>query len=358
MNKELRKYKGDRYTRNERLTYLVAWILVAFIPFIVQVYSFGNIRFARILVSWVHLLPFFAVFLLNDLILLPTLFRRGRKWIYLMAVVVVFAGIWFCIEPPVPREGVRKIVPRHPVNMFKVTNVIITSCVIFANIAIKMYFVSLRQELKMLEINNKRMQTELESLKYQINPHFLMNTLNNIQALVDIDPAKANTTIQRLSKMMRYVLYENAGHMALLNNEIDFMRNYMALMRIRYPERVEISLECENIPEGVKVPPLLFITYVENAFKHGVSYRCVSYVRVSFGFGEGKVAFRCENTIAEKRDLACRDVSEGGIGLENVKRRLDLIYGREYSLKIQEKEGVFVVELELPKNERTAEDKI
>lgn len=125
------------------------------------------------------------------------------------------------------------------------------------NIAIKLFFKSFRDEEMLKELEHQRLQSELEYLKYQINPHFFMNTLNNIHALVDIDTGKAKSTIVELSKLMRYVLYEASNKTILLSREVQFLKNYIALMSLRYTNKVSIQMDFPvEVPE-VQIPPLL-----------------------------------------------------------------------------------------------------
>ena len=132
----------------------------------------------------------------------------------------------------------------------------------------------------MKELEHNNLQTELDYLKYQINPHFFMNTLNNIHALVDIDTEKAKQTIVELSRLMRYVLYESNNRLISLSKELQFLNHYIELMRIRYTDKVRIYVSFPTDTGEVQVPPLLFVSFVENAFKHGVSYQHASFVSV------------------------------------------------------------------------------
>ena len=188
---------------------------------------------------------------------------------------------------------------------------------------------------------------ELEYLKYQINPHFFMNTLNNIHALVDIDQETAKRTIIDLSKLMRYVLYDSGEKFVPLDKEIQFIQLYISLMRIRYSTNVDIQVSTPDNMGSVMVPPLLFICFVENAFKHGVSNRQHSFINiyVSYDDSHEHLSFLCVNSIVEqtKKD------NHHGIGIENARKRLELIYGDDYILRIKEnEEKTFEVWLQIP----------
>lgn len=170
-----------------------------------------------------------------------------------------------------------------------------------------------------------------------------MNTLNNINALIDVDPEKAKQTVIELSRMMRYVLGEGYSDAVPLSRELDFMRYYVSLMSIRYTDNVDIqtTVDCEDT--SVLVPPLLFATFVENAFKHGVSYRSPSFIHISLRTAGGRLAFTCYNSVPDKPKP-----KRNGIGLENLRKRLELIYDKDFDLDINNSGGTFSVLLTIP----------
>lgn len=211
------------------------------------------------------------------------------------------------------------------------------------NVGIKLYFKQRSDQKRMAELERQNLEQQLEYLKYQINPHFLMNTLNNIHALVDIDPERSKQTIVELSKLLRFVLYEGNKPMVPLSRELDFLDNYIWLMSLRYTDKVSISVSRPDEIPACQVPPLVFITFVENAFKHGVSYKQDSFVDISIGINDGRLRFSCRNSkIPQDED------KQGGVGLQNVKQRLELIYGKNYTLNINDETDVYNIELEFP----------
>ena len=215
------------------------------------------------------------------------------------------------------------------------------------NLGVKLYFKSDEDAQELQELERKSLEQQLAYLKYQINPHFFMNTLNNIHALVDIDPKKAKDTILELSKMMRYVLYEGDKQMIPLQRETDFLKTYISLMRLRYTDKVKISVQLpERVPE-VGIPPLLLITFVENAFKHGISYKQESFIDVKLCLDDDRLKFTCKNSNTATSD---KDGHEGGVGLANVKQRLTLLYGDRYTLDFDDTENIYEVLLLLPLN--------
>ena len=148
------------------------------------------------------------------------------------------------------------------------------------NLGVKLYFMSQRDRERQKIIDQRNLEQQMEYLKYQVNPHFFMNTLNNIHALVDIDPERAKTTIVELSKMMRHILYEGSKKLIPLTREVEFLNLYVQLMRLRYTRKVHINVDVPpQLPE-LKLPPLMLIIFVENAFKHGISYREESFIDI------------------------------------------------------------------------------
>lgn len=223
---------------------------------------------------------------------------------------------------------------------------IIMALLLGLNIGAKSFFKSLDDKKRIKELERENLNSQLEYLKYQINPHFFMNTLNNIHALVDIDPEQAKYTIEVLSKLMRYVLYEGNKPMAPLQKELAFISHYVDLMRIRYVDKVRISVSLPSSVPDIQVPSLLFITFVENAFKHGISYQKNSFIEVGIQVDETirEIAFSCNNSVKPETD----EKKPGGVGLQNAQKRLQLIYGDDYKLKIDSNPEEFRLLLRLP----------
>lgn len=354
-----RKIFQDKYSRLELAIYIVSWAFLFSIPLVTQIYDvlagkIESFHWGPILKSLELTLPIFIMFVINNRVLLPLLFfgRKNKIW-YIAALIGLFVILW-CIQTPPPHPNADELARHKPrFDMFHIVLLIIELCVIFANFAIKVYVKSMRRDMAMLKIQTENIQTELESLKYQISPHFLMNTLNNIQSLIEIDPQRACHTIQELSKMMRYLLYDNDSAKVPLMKEIDFMRHFIALMKIRYPDNVRIDADFPDNDSGVMLPPLLFISFIENAFKYGVSYSGDSFIEISLALTEDWLNFRCSNSI-NRKNSATSDHRRKGIGIENVRRRLDLIYASRYDLKITDDDNVYTIDMRLPIN-RTKE---
>ena len=223
-------------------------------------------------------------------------------------------------------------------------NMIAAALMFTANNSIRTLYLRMQSDEDTERLQRQNLQAEMYYLKHQINPHFLMNTLNNIHALVDIDGEAAKQAVIQLSDMMRHVVYDTGGDLISLKEEIKFINNYIELMRIRYTDDVKIAYSKPDVLQGrVEIPPLIFIVFVENAFKHGVSYDNASYINIDIKCEDGYVVGRFENSVnpAKRSD-------KPGIGLENVRKRLDLIYNDHYDLQIEEKERSYCITLKIP----------
>jgi two-component system LytT family sensor kinase len=184
-------------------------------------------------------------------------------------------------------------------------------------------------------LEQQRVTSELSVLKAQINPHFFFNTLNNIYALTLLDGEQARTAIHRLSRMMRYVLYDTAGGLTLLSQEIAFVQDYITLMQLRLDERVTVTFERPEPVRDVPVAPMLLLPFLENAFKHGVAATQSSTIYVALRQPTPDVLeLEVRNTLLARpsTDLA----GSNGIGLVNTRRRLDLLYPDRFNLTVDD----------------------
>jgi two-component system LytT family sensor kinase len=172
-----------------------------------------------------------------------------------------------------------------------------------------------------------------------------MNTLNNIHAQIDINSKDAQASIVTLSKMMRYLLYESDRGQTKLKKEIEFLQSYVELMRLRIDESVNIDLEISVSDEDIKLHPFLFISFVENGFKHGISYNEKSFIKIELKQNVEFVEFSCINSLSVQNKITN---PYSGVGLDNIKKRLNLLYNNNYQLEINELESEFKVYLKIP----------
>jgi len=203
-----------------------------------------------------------------------------------------------------------------------------------------------KNETKQKEIEKVRVDFELAFLKNQISPHFFFNALNNIYALIAIDSAKAQKSVEKLSGLMRYLIYDSNIKTVELKDEFDFIQNYIELMQQRLTSKVKLHISIDNKLPKAKIPPLLFIPFIENAFKHGISYRENSFISIALKTETSRIIFECTNSIPENKKAS--DGKIGGFGIENIKKRLQLLYGNLAELKIDNDKNQYVVHLTIP----------
>ena len=193
-----------------------------------------------------------------------------------------------------------------------------------------------KQVVSFFKLKSELSKAELQHLKSQVNPHFFFNTLNNLYGLVDRDPKKAQGLILKLSDLMRYSIYEGEKEFVTLTDEVDYLRNYVELHKMRYHKEVDVVLNCQ-VEDNCKVMPLLFIILLENAFKHGVEcLRENAFVHINVVSSENTIQFEVENNFDNSENL-----EEPGIGLKNLKRRLELVYPNKHKLSFSVSENVY-----------------
>lgn len=199
-----------------------------------------------------------------------------------------------------------------------------------------------KQLISIAKLKNEKAKTELMLLKSQVNPHFFFNMLNNLYGLVGKDAKKGQELILKLSDMMRYSIYEGEKETVTLKEEVDYLKNYIELHKMRYHKKIDINFNCQ-IDKDYKVMPLLFIILLENAFKHGVErLRDSAYVNVDMFIFNDEIQFTVENNFDSSED-----VENSGIGLKNLKRRLELVYPNKHKLLFLTVENVYKVQLTL-----------
>ncbi len=206
-----------------------------------------------------------------------------------------------------------------------------------------------RDNVKLAELSNLTLMMELNELRNQINPHFLFNMLNNVKALIRTDPDKASAVIVKLSEFLRYQLYENNEEKTLLTSEIDFLSNFINLEKIRR-ENFSVGIKTDTDKRTINktfIPPNLFTTFVENAVKHSVDItEKASYVNIQIEIENGQLYFECRNS--QNKDFPIPENDYGGLGLGNIKRRLELLYQDQFDLKITSEKNEYIVNLMIP----------
>lgn len=283
---------------------------------------------------------------INYFFFLPGLLAKEDKWKYVLQFIVVFIAI-ISLRIYLERE-VLNVSANREGYLFS-TRFIVQ--VVTSNLFIILFVGMLRfaedwfeLDARRKEIEHEKLAAELNFLKAQINPHFLFNTLNNLYYLAYTKSDNTTEVIAKLSQMMRYMIYDSNHPKVLLSKEIEYMQNYISLERLRLNDQIPINFELKGDIENRWITPLIFITFLENAFKHGVNNsNPKAWVNVSIQVDGNECIYKVENSIPEKSDLH----EKSGIGLLNVKRRLDLSYPAQYTLVSEDKKDVYFVQLTL-----------
>ena len=302
--------------------------------------------------SFYMMLPICLVYLVNYFLLVPKLlFRKQIVWFIVLNVILLalLNAPSFFPRGEIP-EPLREHLQRRDILAFRIPTLISAAffqlVFIFLAIGVRAILRSNDVQMQLQEERRKTAEAELTWLKHQLNPHFLFNTLNNISSLTQIDPDKAQESIGQLSDTLRYALYDTDADKVPLSGEVSFLDNYIRLMQLRCNELTEVTTSWELPAGDVKIAPLLFISPIENAFKHGINARMPSFVHIGLHPEGQDLVFDCENSVFEKSG---EDHIGSGIGVENLHRRLELIYPKAYSYEQSEKDGVYSVRIVLKK---------
>lgn len=363
----------------EPIIIVVFWLVLFMSPIFLSESEY-DLNWDHVFRMWLSFTPYLILFLINRYVLLPYLFFRNRRLLFLgsaLFIIIIMAFGVFHFRRKVFRQPVRferseqfhsppqkfreppsKSDPNQP----QVRNqnpppqrpprelppyiafVIVSTLIIGFDTGLRLSVKWVRSEQTRTFVEKENMQTQLAFLRNQVSPHFFMNTLNNIHSLIDFDTTEAKESIIRLSKLMRHLLYDSEAEKIPMKKEVDFIRSYVDLMRLRYSDQANIELRLPTLIPEISIPPLLFTSFVENAFKHGASKQASMSIVISFLFEDEKLQFQIRNNHAQNSQAN----DHVGIGIANSKKRLDLLYGDSYKLNIEDRENEFIVNLIIP----------
>lgn len=297
---------------------------------------------------WFELITVVPLFYVITLVLIPNIFKQKGVWIFLISLiglVFVFFGLQWLIQIPFmsfEHDHVRKpnLIAFFPLIMI---------AGIGSTYGLLLEFIEV--EANKEEVASEQMRSELSFLRSQISPHFIFNVLNSIVYLIrSKSDQKAEEVTIRLSTLMRYMLYDSDQSMVPLDKELEYLRNYIDLQRMRFEDDVQVDFEVVGTVSGCMIEPMLLIPFVENAVKHGVGFVEKPKIWVYFEINHGNFTFKVKNMIGPLVDSNKGESS--GIGLKNVKRRLALLYPDSHVLNIEEHEGQFTVSLKMKLNQK------
>ena len=367
--------KSNKIEVIEFLLYGVIWMGIFSIPFFNQ-WSYTSLDWEKLFSDWLRIFGFLLIFLINILILVPRYLILQKYRLYVLSTILLISGMTIAgiflnaILFPTPVEmppmnlgsgspmelgsGMPAPIGFKPERRIGYDSLALT---IIANVVISFLIVGSSTTFKVIgqwliaddrrkDLEKEQLKSELVFLRHQVSPHFFMNTLNNIHSLIDISTEDAKDAVIRLSTMMRYLLYETSQGKTSLAKEVSFIESYISLMKLRFSKHVTITMNLpEKIPD-IQLPPMLFISLLENSFKHGVSYQHDSYVFFSLDIKDNRLTCSIKNSKHPKVSDTVNKYS--GIGLTNMRKSLDLLFGKNYQFEITETETKYEVDLSVP----------
>lgn len=295
-----------------------------------------------------HMLAMMVLGYLNYFFFMTRLLRHRKILRYMLELIPVFIALSYLVV-----LGKQFILDGFQHKIAWVYSARFTSNVILSAFSLVIFVGLLRfvedyfeLEAKKQELENENLSSELRFLKSQINPHFLFNTLNNLYYLAFTKSPNTAEVIAKLAQMMRYMLYDSVHTRVAIEKELEYMQNYISLEQLRLNNEVPIKYVVEGQTEGVRIAPMVFVTFLENAFKHGISNSNKnSWVDIYIHVSNGVCTYSVSNS--KIKDSEKTVTEESGIGLLNVKRRLDLSYENHYKLDVKETKDSYSVELKL-----------
>ncbi|WP_158797968.1 sensor histidine kinase [Pedobacter sp. L105] len=321
---------------------------LSLIVLLVAAFYNGNVEFTEPVNTYAKIAMFsmlLSLFYINMYLLVPRLLFRDNYLGYFLWIIGWFVLVqtlvskikefmFFHIKTVYAR-------PHDGPNLFAFSFIFM---ILFgASAAVKLFQRWIVDSQRINDLETATIQSELEHLKKQINPHFLFNMLNNANVLTQIDPVRASQVLIKLSDLLRYQLYDSVQSNVFLTSDIQFLEDFLNLEKIRR-DNFDFTICKDGALEGVEIAPLLFITFVENAIKHNIDAEEPSFVDVFFFVVDGELHFRCINSIPR---IKVAQNGGGGLGLANVKRRLELIYPNRYQLIITDDAKTFDVHLKI-----------
>ena len=350
------------------LVHWILWIVLYFLSYLPTLLNSSRILWEGVLHHYVVMASInFVLFYLVAFYLLPRIGIKEKRWIWLTAICIVlvlaFTFLKFRVEnyraerlmeqTMFKTTPSKKIASKASLSFFSYqfriylqTNIYTTLSIIFIAFAYRLMMAWWLQEKIRKDLENQKLQAELSFLKMQVNPHFLFNALNNIYSLAVLEKSrKTGDSIMKLSELMRYVLYEKEDeqHRVSLDKEIRHINSYIDLEKLRHAGDIYIDFSIEGEVNGKRVAPLLLFPLIENACKHGILTDPEKPVNIQLKIMDHQLHFAIENYV----NTYFKD-KVGGIGLQNVKKRLELLYNKNCSFEVSKTDDRFIVNLQLP----------
>lgn len=363
-----------RRVTNEKTTRIILHILIWAVIIGLPIYAARRFQMGRhFLLTYCTITAISAlIFYTNYLILIPVLFWKKKRYMYYISLLAILFFFYFISDfaseqifsliskngnsdQIITQPGEERHLRLPPIQNRRAAFIIaLPNAQLIGYTSSSLFMVFLSLGLRLLERQSKfektqeemekaKLNAELTLLKNQISPHFFFNTLNNIYSLIGRNNEDSKDAVIKLSRMMRYVLNESGEDNRLLSEEIEFMNNYIDLMKLRIGSKTRLNINFPDAYNDLMIPHLLFISLIENAFKYGISVQEESFVNIYLECGENSIIFKCENGLPESNNGPI--FASTGIGLENLKKRLSLLYPDRHELKINRTKNKFEANL-------------
>lgn len=297
--------------------------------------------------NWLSLGSIFVAFYLNYFILVDYFFLKNKKFLFyilnVFLIIILYILIGFIVDHPIFHPSSNGIQIREIRSGAMTTVQVILPIILSIGmcVALKVNAHLDRNKVLLQQIKQTQLNAEIKYLKYQVQPHFLFNTLNNIYALVDTAPVKAKQSIHTMSKMMRYLLHDASNNKVPLVKEIEFLERYIDLMQLRVSSNLVLTKNFPIINQPITIAPLLLITFIENAFKHGIDAIKDSYITIDLEIEKDHIKYAVINSSFPEKE----NNTDSGIGLENLKKRLDILYPNRFNLVTKEENNTYIAQL-------------
>lgn len=343
--------------------HILIWAIVLLVPSYFM-YREGTLDNRPFISYIIKVISFAVIFYFNYLYLIDKLLFTKRFILFILTnsiLVIILALVQpLIMELIIPHTEhmfedmrYRRRPPGPPLAMRFMSEYLLTIFIIGLSVAIKMTVRWYRDSINMEQVKSMQLEADLKNLRSQLNPHFLFNTLNNIYSLIPVEQGKAQESVHRLSGLLRYVLYENDEKFVPMKKELEFTKNYIDLMKLRISSNMNLKVLIENKDDNQDtIAPLMFMTLIENAFKHGTNNSNGGFIDIKILTEKGKgVLCTVENSLDDNNRPSDIEIRNSGIGLSNLEQRLKLLYPGKYQFETEKRTNSFFAMLRIDFNE-------
>ena len=326
--------------------HIIYWIIILFINFSSNIFYPHESPISYFYWKIASNAFFVSSFYVAYSLLVPILLKRQRTFIKTAKFIVVYLGfitVYLVYMKYLNEQFYEREVRAFYTYIFSV--LYYCSLYMFMGAFSRLAINGLKLVFQKSQLEKQNLKSELALLRSQINPHFLFNTLNNMHSFTHTDPDKTAFSIIKLSEIMRYMLTESDSDKVLLEQEIEYIKSYIALQNLRFSDKEYVNFEIIGDPGGIEIAPMIFIPFVENAFKHGDKKQKTPGINIKLKFDETTIYFEVTNIIRKIKSVEIDEYN--GFGLENLERRLQLAYPDKYKLDIVTSNNQYITKLNI-----------